>query len=198
MSALSCKLEQDWETGGQDVQEAIIVVPHNPCWANEFMEIGRRIRASMGESAIRIDHIGSTSIPGLDAKPIIDIQISVRSLDKLDWKPFLEQLGYMHRENNPDQTKRYFRESGSMRRTHIHVRKAGSWSEQCALLFRDYLRVHPQDSQCYAREKYRLSELYRHERERYVTAKEPIIWEIMRKASLWSQQAGWEPGTTDI
>ncbi len=78
------------------------------------------------------------------------------------------------------------------------MREEGSWSGQFALLFRDYLRNHPADCREYARVKYQLMELYRNERERYVYEKEPIIWEIMKKASQWSQEFGWRPAETDI
>ncbi|MCC2685854.1 MAG: hypothetical protein K0R75_2753 [Paenibacillaceae bacterium] len=113
------------------------------------------------------------------------------------YKGGLEQIGFLHRADNPDLTKRYFRESAGNRRVHIHVRELGSWSEQYALLFRDYLRSHPEDSVQYANEKYRLMERYQDEREKYVDGKSPIIWTIMEKASQWSQETGWKPGNTD-
>jgi GrpB-like predicted nucleotidyltransferase (UPF0157 family) len=97
---------------------------------------------------------------------------------------------------DPDLTKRYFRELPGNRRTHIHVREDGSWSQQFALLFRDYLRCHPNDSDEYGKVKVQLANKYRNEREKYVDAKEPIM--IMNKASKWSQQTGWKPGKTDI
>lgn len=180
------------------MSDPIIVVPYDKSWKDEFQMIGGQIRQAMGEIAARIDHIGSTSVPGLDAKPVIDIQISVTSLEPMDYKAGLEELGYIYRADNPDLTKRYFRESGSMRRTHIHVREAGSWPEQFALLFRDYLRAHPDACKRYADLKYQLMEQHQYERERYVEEKEPVIWEITRMAHLWSQQSGWKPGETDM
>jgi GrpB-like predicted nucleotidyltransferase (UPF0157 family) len=93
---------------------------------------------------VRIDHIGSTAVPGLAAKPVIDIQISVASFDPLEaFRAPLEALGYAYRADNTERTKRYFREPAGSSRTHIHVRRAGSFSEQFALLFRDYLRAPP-------------------------------------------------------
>jgi GrpB-like predicted nucleotidyltransferase (UPF0157 family) len=124
----------------------------------------------------------------LDAKPIIDIQISVPSLEPVEtYRSKLEKIGYVFRPDNPDLTKRYFRESPGNKRTHIHVREHGSWSEQFALLFRDYLRASAEDRKRYANEKYRLMGLFRNERHLYVENKEPIIWDIMRRASIWSQ-----------
>ena len=109
----------------------------------------------------------------------------------------LERLGYVFRANNDDLTKRYFRETSGTRRTHIHVRQAGSWSEQFALLFRDYLRQHSTDADRYADLKLQLAKTLHNERHKYVDAKSPLIWEIMQRASVWSQQVGWEPGPSD-
>ncbi|WP_336773205.1 GrpB family protein [Paenibacillus sp. MMO-58] len=175
------------------------IAEHNPLWPDMFQKTAARLRAALGDIALRIDHIGSTSISGLDAKPIIDIQISVSRLDELDgYKSKIEELGFVYREDNPDMSKRYFRETPGNHRTHIHVRQAGSFSEQMNLLFRDYLRQHPEDRLRYGQEKHRLMELYKHERIKYVEGKGPIVWDILQKAHLWSQSAGWQPCLSDI
>lgn len=185
---------------GGIMAEPIIVVPYDENWKKEFQNTGYKLRRVLGDVAIRIDHIGSTSIEGLDAKPIVDIQISVRELDSMLYKPLIESIGYVHRADNPDKTKRYFREGVKMKRTHIHVREWGSWSEQSALLFRDFLREHKEYRIQYVEEKYALMKRYSHAHERhlYVEGKEPIIWKIMNEASKWSQRVGWKPGETDI
>lgn len=171
---------------------------HDPEWKHIFDKVASTLRHSLGEAAVRIDHVGSTSIAGLDAKPIIDIQISVLNLDNDSlYRVQLEQAGFVCREENPDKTKRYFREQPGARRTHLHVRQAGSFSEQMTLLFRDYLRVHPEDCLRYAKEKRRLMELYRNERPKYVERKGPIVWDILQKSHIWSQETGWKPGESD-
>jgi GrpB-like predicted nucleotidyltransferase (UPF0157 family) len=106
-------------------------------------------------------------------------------------------LGFTFRADNPERTKRYFREAPGQRRTHIHVRRAGSWAEQFALLFRDYLRAHPADAQAYATLKYHLAEHHRDDVHAYTDAKTPFIWAIMKQADTWSQTVGWAPGPTD-
>lgn len=172
---------------------------HDPEWKSLFTDIASKLRPSLGDLAIRIDHVGSTSVAGLDAKPIIDIQISVLNYDDiLSYKTKIEKVGFVLREENPDRTKRYFRELPGTRRTHIHVRQAGSFSEQITLLFRDYLRVHTADCLRYAQEKHRLMELYRNERPKYVEGKGPIVWDIIQKAHTWSQEVGWKPGKSDM
>jgi GrpB-like predicted nucleotidyltransferase (UPF0157 family) len=154
--------------------EPIQVIPYLKIWQEEFNLIGGVIRKTLGDTAIRIDHIGSTGVEGLDSKPIIDVQISVKSLEPMIYKPMLESTGYLHRSENPDKTKRYFRESNGIRRTHIHVRENGSWSEQFALLFRDYLRTDASDRIKYAEVKYHLANLYRHNRSLYVEGKDRL------------------------
>lgn len=179
--------------------DKIIVVPYDPKWPGLFSQVGRTLRLALGETALRIDHIGSTAVPGLDAKPVIDIQISVAELEPTDpYRTPLESIGYIFRADNPDLTKRYFRETPGQRRTHIHVRRAGSWAEQCALLFRDYLRAHIEDAQRYAKLKHQLAEKYGEDRLGYTEAKSPFIWGIFHKANLWSQVTGWEPGPPDL
>jgi GrpB-like predicted nucleotidyltransferase (UPF0157 family) len=178
--------------------ESIVIVPYEEEWPREFVRVGGVLRQALGGLAVRIDHIGSTSVIGLDAKPVIDIQVSVKRLEPVsEYRTPLENAGFVHRAANPDRTKRYFRESPGDRRMHIHVRESGSWSEQFALLFRDYLRVNPSDCAIYAAEKYRLAGLYKDERGKYVEEKGPVIWTIMRRASDWSQLTGWRPGASD-
>ncbi|MBD2868261.1 GrpB family protein [Paenibacillus arenilitoris] len=174
------------------------IAKHDPDWKSLFLGIGTGLREALGELAVRIDHVGSTSVPGLDAKPIVDIQISVMDDEDLAaYKAKIEGLGFQWRSDNPDRTKKYFRETPGSRRTHIHVRRAGSFSEQLTLLFRDYLRAHPADCLNYAAEKHRLFELYRHDRPKYVEGKGPVVWEILRRAHGWSQETGWKPGRSD-
>ena len=106
-------------------------------------ELGGALRAALGAVALRIDHIGSTAVAGLAAMPIIDVQISVAAFEPIEaFKDPLEQLGYVYRADNPERTKQYFREAPGSRRTHLHVRRAGSFSQQIPLLLRDYLRSH--------------------------------------------------------
>ena len=134
------------------------VVPYDEEWPRLFSSLGKSLRAALGDIALRIDHIGSTSVPGLAAKPIIDIQISVADLEPVEpYRLPLEGLGFVSRADNTELTKRYFREPPGSRRTHIHVRRAGSWAEQFALLFRDYIRTHEEDARLYAKLKRRLA-----------------------------------------
>ena len=178
--------------------EKVEVVPYDPQWPGLFSSLGARFREALGDVALRIDHIGSTSVEGLAAKPVIDVQISVAAFQSTE--PFrlpLEGLGFTFRSDNPELTKRYFREAPGTRRTNIHVRRAGSWAEQFALLFRDYMRTHVEDAARYARLKRRLAEQFGYDRSGYTDAKGPFIWEVQYRADRWSQEVGWEPGPSD-
>lgn len=176
----------------------MIIEPYDDKWLHVYNELSNKIIERIGNSIHRIDHIGSTAIYGLAAKPIIDIQISVTDLNNIETiKRGLSTLGYHHREDNPDLSKRYFRENTGMPRTHIHVRQSGSWSEQFNLLFRDFLREHEREKEEYAQVKYDLASRYQEQREQYVEGKTDIIWRIMIKANKWSQEIGWKPANPE-
>ncbi|WP_216822270.1 GrpB family protein [Streptomyces aureus] len=156
------------------------------------------LRTALGDAAARIDHIGSTSVPGLAAKPVIDIQISVMSLEPTDsFLGPLTGMGFVYREDNPERTKRYFREPPGQPRTHVHVRQLGSFSQQFPLLFRDYLRCHTSAMTEYAAAKGRFAATFRNDRPGYVQAKDAFVWDIIRRADAWAQCTGWAPDPSD-
>ena len=178
--------------------QVIEICPYDAAWPSLFAALGVRLRDAHGSVALQIDHIGSTAVAGLAAKPIVDIQVSVAALDPVAaYRVPLEGLGLVFRPENTERTKRYFREAPGTRRTHIHVRRAGSWAEQFALLFRDYLRAHPEDRDRYAELKQRLARELREDRHTYTEAKGPFIWEVMARADRWSQEVGWAPAPSD-
>ena len=178
--------------------DRVEIVPYAPAWAAEFAELGADLRNSLGDAAARIDHIGSTAVPGLAAKPVIDVQISVLSLEPLDaFLMPLTAMGFVYRADNPERTKRYFREPPGRRRTHVHVRQLGTFSQQFPLLFRDHLRCHPSSAAEYAAVKRRCAAAFGHDRTGYVRAKDAFVWEIVRRADAWAQRTGWLPGRSD-
>jgi GrpB-like predicted nucleotidyltransferase (UPF0157 family) len=180
------------------MSDPITVLPYDPVWPENFRHLGAQLRAALGGVALRIDHIGSTAVPGLAAKPIVDVQISVKRLEPVE--PFrspLEAAGFVYRAAKTERTKRYFREPPGQRRTHVHVRRTGSFSEQFALLFRDFLRADPAAALGYGQRKLVLAARFAHDRHAYLEAKLPIIWEVLRHADQWAQETGWEPGPSD-
>jgi len=180
------------------MSDPIVIVDYHPDWPGRFRALGAQLRGALGPVALRIDHIGSTAVPGLAAKPIIDVQVSVASFEPLDAiRAPLEALGWVYRGDNPDLAKRYFREAPGTRRTHLHVRLLGSWAEQHALLFRDYLRAHPDNAARYAAVKRALARRYRADRHAYTEGKGEIIWEITARAHAWHMAMGWVAGPSD-
>lgn len=109
----------------------------------------------------------------------------------------LKQLGYIYIQDNPDRRKRYFREPSGKREIHVHVRRSGSFSAEFSLLFRDYLRVHPQDAQEYADLKRRVANETNNRGGDYTEEKGPFVWELIRRADDWAMGEGWEPGPSD-
>ncbi|MBT3273956.1 MAG: GrpB family protein [Spirochaetales bacterium] len=181
------------------MNDPIILVPYEYRWPNQFIKLATPIRKSLGVTALRIDHIGSTAIPGLLSKPVIDIQIAVESFEPFsNIRDPLESLHYRWRPDNPDRSKRYFREPIGSARIHVHVRILGTWQQQLPLLFRDYLRSHPDELKVYEQAKTDLAKQFRNNRSEYVKGKDPVIWQILRRATEWIQQTAWEPGPSDL
>jgi GrpB-like predicted nucleotidyltransferase (UPF0157 family) len=179
-------------------RQVIEVVDYDPAWPALFDETGTALRAALGAIALRIDHIGSTAVAGLAAKPVIDVQVSVAAFEPIEtFKVPLERMGYVYRADNLERTKRYFREAPGRRRTHVHVRRAGSFSEQFPLLLRDYLRQHGGAAAEFAAVKRQLAERFRYDRAGYTDAKNPYVWELIRRADEWAQLLGWSPGPSD-
>jgi GrpB-like predicted nucleotidyltransferase (UPF0157 family) len=170
----------------------------SPAWPEKFRLKAAAVRRGLGGRALRIDHIGSTSIQGLAAKPIIDMQISVAGFEPIEemTEP-LAAIGYLWRSANPDLTKRYFRERQDDERTHIHVRRLGSWHEQWALLFRDYMRTHVEEHAPYVAVKRRLAAGHSNDGAAYTEGKANHLWGIIRRADRWAAAIGWVPGPSD-
>lgn len=178
--------------------DPIVVVRADPRWADEFKAIGAELRRGLGDVAVRVDHVGSTAVAGLDAKPVIDIQLSVRRLEpEGPFRRRLEGLGYELGGREMDRSQRIFREPRGSRRVHLHVRAAGGFDEQLNLLFRDFLRSHGDAAREYARVKHELADRFRNDRDGYVQAKEPTVWRLLLLAHTWLQETGWTPGPSD-
>ena len=184
------------------------IFDYQPAWPARFAELAAGVRLVVGDDALRIDHIGSTSVPGLASKDVIDLQVTVADLHVADDWP--EHLATFNRwpgdagdhlppgapENPADWTKRYWSRSQPSR-AHLHVREAGRPNQRYALLFRDFLHAHPNSASAYERVKRQLAALYPDDGESYSELKDPVCDVIMESAELWVAQTGWEPGTSD-
>jgi GrpB-like predicted nucleotidyltransferase (UPF0157 family) len=138
----------------------IEVVPYDPGWPDAFQQEALRLRTALGTLALRVDHNGSTSIPGLDAKPVIDIQVSVASLQPLaEYGDRLESIGYIHVPHEDDSFCPFFHRPRRWPHSHhVHVVESGGLEERRTLAFRDYLRDHAGAAREYERLKHSLAE----------------------------------------
>jgi len=136
---------------------------------------------------LRVDHIGSTSVPGLAAKPVIDIQVSVADVEALDsYRPGLEGIGLLHRPHPEEPDRREFFRPPGPRVVHVHVVAAGSAEERRHLLHRDYLRAHPEVAADYGALKRELAGTFREARQDYQEAKHPFLESMAADAERWA------------
>ena len=188
----------------------ITIVPYDPAWLEEFATIARELRSALGPDALRIDHIGSTAVPGLSAKDIVDIQVTVAALEPFDRQAAaLAGAGFETRpelwtDHLPpgvtgpasDWQKRMVKPGPHGRAANIHVRVAGRPNQRYALLFRDFLRAHPRSATAYAELKRRLA-LHLGEIRDYAEVKDPACDLIIEAAEAWAAHTNWSPGASD-
>ena len=170
------------------MSEKLEVVGYDSRWPQMFATERERITAMLGGIALRIDHNGSTSVPGLSAKPIIDIQISVICLQPMGtYATGLERLGYVHLPHPDDSFCPFFHRPASWPHTHhVHVVESGGAEERKTLAFRDYLREHPEAAREYEDLKIRLVSALRAEgasgRTAYAEAKTEFVTSVTERA----------------
>jgi GrpB-like predicted nucleotidyltransferase (UPF0157 family) len=161
------------------------IVPYDPAWPGAFEAEAGRLRSALGSLALRVDHHGSTAIPGLGAKPIIDIQVSVAALQPLwAYGAKLEAIGYTHVAHPDDSVCPFFhRPRRWPHRHHVHVVERGGREERRTLAFRDYLRAHRDVAREYEELKRRLAAQVvaadPESQERYALAKTDFIERVV-------------------
>jgi GrpB-like predicted nucleotidyltransferase (UPF0157 family) len=168
---------------GEIEPQSIVVADYDPAWPERFRREEARIRSSLGEAALSVEHIGSTSVPGLAAKPIVDILLVVEdSGDEPSYLPALEAAGYVLRVREPDfDEHRMFRTPE--KDVHLHVFSAGSPEIERYLLLRDHLRENQEDRELYARTKRELASRDWPSMQHYAEAKTEVIEGIIARAA---------------
>jgi GrpB-like predicted nucleotidyltransferase (UPF0157 family) len=168
--------------------DEVEIVDYDPRWPLLFDEEARRLRAILDPSLIAgLEHFGSTAIPGMSAKPIIDILIAVRSLAaaQTTFVEALRNLDYVYWADNPKKDRMFFVKGmppfGAKRSHHVHVTELHGEMWQ-RLVFRDYLRAHPEEAEIYQRLKRRLAVEHQTDRDAYGDAKSAYVESVMRKA----------------
>jgi dephospho-CoA kinase len=203
--------------GGEPARSQPVLVPHDPSWPDQARRIAARLNTACGHRAVRIDHIGSTAVPGMDAKDVIDVQVTVASLDAADeLAEAVTGAGYVRMpvtadDSKPDARstvaefdhthsktlwhKRLHCSADPGRPTNVHVRVDGWPNQQFALLFVDWLAANPDAQEQYLavkRDAERAGALDDHFAD-YAAAKEPWFSDAYRQAWDWADATGWRP-----
>jgi GrpB-like predicted nucleotidyltransferase (UPF0157 family) len=185
----------------------IEIVPYREAWPAEFRAVGDRIREALGPLALAIHHIGSTAVTGMPAKDVIDVQLTVASLEDLI-EPQLNSIGYELTSFSVDHApfglqtvpremeKRYYR-APSAARVHLHVRSVDRLNRRYALICRDYLRSHPMAAAAYAEIKLQLAKRFAEDVDSYYDIKDPVFDIIMSGGFEWAEISDWSPPPTD-
>ncbi|MHB8450794.1 MAG: GrpB family protein, partial [Mycobacteriales bacterium] len=173
--------------GATGEHEPVEIAEYDPSWPSMFAEEAAKIATALGDQLLGIEHIGSTAVEGLAAKPMIDIQVGVRSLRATP--RIVEALGRLGYDYVPEfeaelPNRRYFRKTAGGRRTHqVHLveRTDTDWWDR-HVAFRDWLRTHPEDAATYAALKAELAKAHRDDRHAYTDAKSEFIEKIAKRA----------------
>ncbi|MGA6160593.1 GrpB family protein [Stenotrophomonas sp. NPDC087984] len=189
----------------KNVTLAPIVVDHDPTWHTRELALTDELRSLLAPLALHVEHIGSTAIPGMAAKPVFDLQVSVDDLQEAERafdQPLADQgfqlSDYQHdhvpagRDDHPERwTKRLWTRRGHAGEdVHLHVRVLGAPNERIALLFRDWFRAHSEAVPAYARFKSVLADTVDNTGT-YADVKDPVVGLVISVAESWATATGW-------
>jgi GrpB-like predicted nucleotidyltransferase (UPF0157 family) len=165
----------------------VVVVNYDPTWPAAYERERAALCRALGAVITDIQHIGSTAIPGLQAKPVIDILAAVRRFEPVEvYAACLEPLGYRHM-SHPNEAERIFFRKGAPRTHHLHIIEDGSWEHRRLILFRNYLLKHPQTTEAYEALKRDLAARFGNNRPLYTESKTTFILDTIRQADAENQ-----------
>ncbi len=162
------------------------MLPYDEKWKQDFSDIKNEIAAALVDIALAIEHVGSTSVEGLAAKPIIDIDVVVRKNDIRAAIDALNKIGYIHEGNLGIEGREAFKYEGKehLKKHHLYVCPEDSEELQRHLAFRDYLRTHKDAVEQYGQTKMQAAKLFPDDIDKYIEYKSPIIEKIYKEISL--------------
>jgi len=164
------------------------VVSYNSNWKEMYKEESEKIKNVLSDIIINIHHIGSTAIPGIKAKPVIDILVEVKYIEGADqYNHKMKELGYEAMGEYGIPKRKFFRKGGNNRTHHIHIFQVGNEEIEKHINFKEYLIAHPKKAQEYSKLKENLVNKYTCDIENYINSKSDFIKEIDRKAKLWKK-----------
>lgn len=165
-------------------RKKVFIAKYDTTWPKAFEEEKKSLVKILGKDCIAIEHIGSTSVPGLSAKPLVDIAVGVPSIrDKKKYVQMLEKAGYVHRPGfkRPNQHFVFAKGNTKVRTHYIHVVKYGGAFWKKWLAFRDYLRAHPREAAKYAALKEILAKKHPDDRALYTKKKSEFVHRILAR-----------------
>ncbi len=160
----------------------VVVVPPDPRWPELFREAAAELRASLGQTILAVHHVGSTAVPGLCAKPILDVLVSVPDFQAArQLAPALRALGYEFRPEEEIPDRHYFRRppGGELRTHHLSLAEPGSRHHRVTLAFRDALRRDAKLAAVYARLKLELAQRFPFDRPAYIEGKSHFVHQVL-------------------
>jgi len=171
--------------GGKAMRK-VEVTEYHPNWPVLFEEEAEKIQEILKDELVAIHHIGSTSVAGLKAKPIIDLMPIVRDIDRIEaYHELLQQIGFEPRGEKGIPGRRFFQKGGHLRTHHVHMYAVGNPEIERHLAFRDYLRTHPDEGKVYGELKAKLAKKYPYDIDSYINGKDELVKKIERKALAW-------------
>lgn len=175
----------------EDAVRKVDVVAYDKNWIVQFNKEARKLRGILYSEIVEILHIGSTSVPGLAAKPIIDILVIVKEIWRIDdYNAAMMNLGYQPKGENGIKDRRYFNKGGTNRTHHVHIYEAGNEEIIRHLAFRDYLRTHHDQALQYGKLKERLAKQFPYDIGSYIKGKEEHVQRIEKEALMWYRESG--------
>jgi GrpB-like predicted nucleotidyltransferase (UPF0157 family) len=172
------------------MKRTIEVVPYDSAWPERFREEAEDLLELFGSQVVAIHHVGSTAIPGIRAKPIIDVLVVVRDLEEIDQRnEEMVARGYIPKGSFGIPGRRFFIKGTETERTHhVHVFGRGHPAIRRHLTFRDYLRAHPERARAYSDLKAELARRFRHDIEGYMAGKDAFIKAIEKEGRAWQDR----------
>ena len=169
------------------ITKHVVVLPYDEHWARDFCEIKSEIQEALDQLALAIEHVGSTSVHGLSAKPIIDIDVVIKDYSMLDAViSALERIDYHHEGNLGIAGRESFKYEGKthLRKHHLYVCQRDSEELKRHIAFREYLRSHPEAVREYSRIKEEGAALYPFDIEKYIEHKSPFVEKIYSEIGI--------------
>ncbi|RKL67471.1 hypothetical protein CR203_08950 [Salipaludibacillus neizhouensis] len=162
------------------------VVSYREEWTLLFQEESIKISRIFGSECIHLYHIGSTAIPNMHAKPVIDILVEVQKIENVDsFNLEMERIGYVAMGENGIEGRRFYKKGGNNRSHHVHVFGTQNREIQRHIVFKDYLIAHPHEADRYSQLKQLLAKKYPDDIEKYIDGKNNFIKDIDAKANRW-------------